>query len=51
MPDVKPIPDGYEGVIPYLICKNAEAAIDFYKRAFGGEVLVKMGPPGTVGHC
>ena len=28
-PDVKPIPDGYEGITPYLICKNAEAAIDF----------------------
>jgi len=51
MPDVKPIPDGYEGITPYLICKNADAAIDFYKRAFGAEELFRMGEPGKVGHC
>jgi PhnB protein len=49
--NVKPIPDGYEGVTPYLICKNAEAAIDFYKRAFGAEEIMRMGEPGKVGHC
>ena len=51
MPDVKPIPDGYEGITPYLICKNADAAIDFYKRAFGAEELFRMGKPGMVGHA
>jgi PhnB protein len=51
MADVKPIPDGYEGITPYLICRNADAAIDFYKRAFGAEVLFRMGEPGKVGHC
>jgi PhnB protein len=51
MSDAKPIPDGYEGITPYLICKNAEAAIDFYKRAFGAEEIVRIGPPGMVGHC
>ena len=29
---VKAIPDGYEGITPYLICRNAEAAIEFYKK-------------------
>ena len=48
---VKPIPDGYEGITPYLICKNAEAAIDFYKRAFGAEELYRIGQPGMVGHA
>jgi PhnB protein len=51
MADVKPIPDGYEGITPYLICRNADAAIDFYKRAFGAEELFRMGEPGKVGHC
>lgn len=51
MADVKPIPDGYEGITPYLICRNAEAAIDFYKRAFGAEELFRMGEAGKVGHC
>jgi len=51
MSNVKPIPDGYEGITPYLICKNAEAAIEFYKRAFGAEELFRIGEPGMVGHA
>lgn len=48
---VKAITVGYEGITPYLICKNAEAAVDFYKRAFGAEELFRIGQPGRVGHC
>lgn len=48
---VKAIPEGYEGVTPYLICKNAEAAIEFYKKAFGAEELFRIGQPGMVGHA
>ena len=48
---VKPIPDGYEGITPYLICKNAEAAIEFYKKAFGATELFRIGGPGMVGHA
>ncbi|MEO7538396.1 MAG: VOC family protein [Pyrinomonadaceae bacterium] len=51
MSDVKAIPGGYEGVTPYLICRNAEAAIDFYKRAFGAGELFRIGEPGMVGHA
>ena len=52
MPDnVKAIPEGYEGVTPYIICKNAEAAIDFYKNAFGAVELFRIGEPGMVGHA
>src|SRR5215510_10972771 len=52
MPDkVSPIPKGYEGITPYLVCKNAEAAIDFYKRAFGAEELYRIGQQGMVGHA
>lgn len=32
---VKPIPDGYHTVTPYLMVEGAAAAIDFYKKAFG----------------
>lgn len=43
----KPIPDGYHTVNPYLTVKNAGEAIDFYKRAFGAEEVVRMtGPDG-----
>lgn len=51
MSEVKPVPEGYEGVTPYLICKNAEAAIDFYKRAFGATELYRIGAAGMVGHA
>ena len=29
---VKPIPDGCEGVTPYLCVNGASAAIEFYKK-------------------
>jgi PhnB protein len=47
-----PIPQGFHTVTPHLVIKGAAAAIDFYKRAFGAEVLSRMdGPGGTVGHA
>ena len=48
---VNPIPEGYEGITPYLICRNAESAIEFYKKAFGAEELYRIGQPGMVGHA
>lgn len=51
MSDVKAIPDGYEGVVPYLTCKNAADAIEFYKKAFGAEELFRIGEQGTIGHA
>jgi len=49
---VKPIPDGYHTVTPYLIVRNADRAIDFYKRAFGARELMRMpGPGGKVMHA
>jgi PhnB protein len=38
-PAVKPIPEGFHTVTPHLICRNAERALDFYKNAFGAEIL------------
>jgi PhnB protein len=35
MSKVKPIPEGYHTITPNLVCSNAGAAIDFYKKAFG----------------
>ncbi|MGB7068380.1 MAG: VOC family protein [Pyrinomonadaceae bacterium] len=49
--NVRAIPEGYEGITPYLICKNAESAIDFYSRAFGAVELFRIGEPGKVGHA
>jgi PhnB protein len=49
---VKPIPEGYHVVTPYLIIKGAAEAIEFYKTAFGAQELCRMpGPDGKVGHA
>lgn len=42
---VKPIPDGYHSITPYLIVHNASQALDFYKKAFGAEELFRMPTP------
>lgn len=48
---VKPIPDGYQTLTPYLVVKNADRAIDFMVKAFGGKLgrCHKM-PDGSVAH-
>jgi PhnB protein len=52
MAAVKPIPDGYTSVIPYLIVDGAAKAIDFYKNAFGAIERFRIGGPGgRVGHA
>jgi PhnB protein len=52
MADVKPIPDGYPQVTPYLCVEGAEAAIEFYGKVFGAEERVRMaGPENTIGHA
>jgi len=49
---VKPVPEGYSTVTPYLSIKGAARAIDFYRRALGAEELVRMDmPDGRVGHA
>jgi len=47
MPSVKPVPEGYHTATPYLIVRNAERAIDFYKRAFGATELMRAVDPET----
>ncbi len=42
-----PIPAGREGLIPHLVCAGAAEAIEFYKRAFGADEMMRMpGPDG-----
>ncbi len=49
---VKPIPQGYRSVTPYLTVNDAARALDFYKKAFGAEVVVRMEMPGgKIGHA
>lgn len=49
---VKPIPEGYHTVTPYLVVNGAARAIDFYKKAFGATEVLRMAhPDGKVGHA
>ena len=49
---VKPIPDGYHTLTPFLTVRDAVCAIDFYKQAFGAvERGVMKGPDGKVMHA
>jgi PhnB protein len=52
MANVKPIPDGYPQVTPYLAVDDANAAIDFYTTVFGARERMRMDAPGgKVGHA
>ena len=49
---VKPIPDGYPRVTPYLIVDGAGAAIDFYTSVLGATERMRMAAPeDRVGHA
>jgi PhnB protein len=49
---VKPIPDGYHSVTPYLAVADAAAAISYYEKAFGATLRGRMdGPGGTIAHA
>lgn len=51
-PDVKPIPDGYHTITPYLNVKGAAEALAFYRKALGAEEVFRMEMPGgTVAHA
>ncbi|MGH2701235.1 MAG: VOC family protein [Actinomycetota bacterium] len=52
MANVKPIPDDYPQVSPYLCVDDASAAIDFYSKVLGATERMRMADPdGKVGHA
>lgn len=52
MADVKPIPDEYPRVSPYLAVDGAAAAIDFYRDVLGATERMRIpGPNDTIGHA
>jgi PhnB protein len=49
---VKPIPEGYHSLNPYLSVDPAAAAIDYYTQVFGAKERMRMaGPDGKIGHA
>lgn len=52
MAAVKPIPEGYSSVTPYLIFKSCADAIAFYTKAFGATEKFRMNnAEGQIGHA
>ena len=52
MPDVKPIPDGYSVITPYLIVNDAAGFLEFLDKAFGAVERLRIPMPGgTIGHA
>lgn len=49
---IKPIPEGYHSLTPYLMVPNASQAIDFYEKAFGATEIFRISATnGKVQHC
>lgn len=51
MADVKPIPEGYHSLTPYLVVDGAAQALEYYKQAFGATELFKMEHEGKIAHA
>jgi PhnB protein len=49
---IKPIPEGFHTVTPYLMVQGASKLIDFLKQAFGAEEIFRMArPDGAIMHA
>jgi PhnB protein len=49
---VRPVPEGFHTVTPYLVVKDAAALVDFMQRAFGArDAQVARTPDGVVVHA
>jgi PhnB protein len=52
MPVVKPIPDGYATLTPYIVVPDGAAAIAFYTHVFGASERLRLAAPnGRIGHA
>jgi PhnB protein len=49
---VKPTPDGYPSVTPYLVVPGAAGLIDFLKQVFGAHEVMRLAAPANrIGHA
>jgi PhnB protein len=46
--NIKPIPDGYHTLTPYLVVRGAAAALEFYAKAFAATELMRLDAPGEL---
>ncbi len=49
---VKPIPEGYHTITPFIVATGANALLDFLKSSFGArELSIMRTPEGTIAHA
>jgi PhnB protein len=49
---VKPIPEGFHSVTPYLVAEGAGELLEFIKQVFDAQEKMRMpGPDGKIGHA
>jgi PhnB protein len=49
---VKPIPEGYHSVTPYLVVREVPKLLDFLKQAFNAQEIMRMpAPDGSIMHA
>jgi uncharacterized glyoxalase superfamily protein PhnB len=49
---VKPVPEGYHTLTPFIMVKNADKVLDFIKNAYGAkEITIHKTPEGTIMHA
>ena len=52
MSDVKPVPDGYTAITPYLVAEDAPRLLDFLAEGFGAVERMRMPmPDGSIAHA
>lgn len=49
---IRPVPEGYTTVTPWIIGRDTAGLIEFLRTAFGAEELARVhGPDGSIGHA
>ena len=52
MSDVKPVPDGYTAITPYLVAEDAPALLDFLASGLGAVERMRLPmPDGSIAHA
>jgi uncharacterized glyoxalase superfamily protein PhnB len=53
MSPVKAVPEGFHTITPHLLVRDAKAAIDFYQKAFGAQLVGEIAymPNGKIMHA
>ncbi len=49
--DLRPMPEGFHSITPYLQVNGADRLIEFLKRAFEGEELLRLKSEGKIAHA